>query len=340
MAGRIFFSYRRDTNAAAAGRLYDRLLQSFGRHHLFMDVEGIEPGVDFVRALNERLSECGALVAIIGPGWLDAKNRSGRRRLDDPNDYVRLEIETALNRDIRVIPVLVDGAQMPQASELPSSLGALARRQGVEISHARFASDTDVLAGSLQRALGIQAPPPGADRLSIGLVTPASNPGWGNLLFSFNGRLARKPYWIASVGLLIAALIYGFLITAALAAVMLAAGIPEGTVTSNLQSPSGPIKLLFHIASLPLYWPATALSLKRLHDVGQGWGLLTPLIVLGVVAVGLDIAGNQQGFLMAWVSSIAAFGVIGCIKGTPGPNQYGPDPLGNRGSSAGGLAAA
>src|SRR5262245_21962598 len=123
MTGRIFVSYRRDMNGAAAGRVYDRLLHHFGREHLFMDVEGIEPGVDFVRVLNERLSECGALLAVIGPGWLDAKDRAGRRRLDDPNDYVRLEIQAALDRDVRVIPVLVDGAQMPQASELPPLLG-------------------------------------------------------------------------------------------------------------------------------------------------------------------------------------------------------------------------
>jgi uncharacterized membrane protein YhaH (DUF805 family) len=323
MTGRIFVSYRRDTNAAAAGRLYDRLLQHFGREQLFMDVEGIEPGVDFVKVLNERLSECGALLAVIGPGWAGAKDRAGRRRLDDPNDYVRLEIEAALNRDVRVIPILVDGAQMPPTGELPPSLGAFARRQAVEISHTRFGADTDDLAQSLRRALGIQSRPPGTHRPVASLGTPGSNRGWSYLLFSFDGRLARKPYWLASLGVTVSLFVWILLVSFALALAMFAAGAPA----SAFAPVSGPLKLLYYLLMLPFYWPIIALSLKRLHDIGQGWGLLAPLLALLVAQIALDIAGNEQGSLMAMLAGTGAWVVIGCIKGTPGPNQYGPDPL-------------
>jgi uncharacterized membrane protein YhaH (DUF805 family) len=243
--------------------------------------------------------------------------------LDDPNDYVRLEIEAALNRDVRVIPILVDGAQMPPANELPQSLGAFARRQAVEISHTRFGADTDDLAQSLQRALGIQSPPPGAHSPAISLDTPGSNRGWSDLLFSFNGRLARKPYWLTGLGVTVGLFVWILLVSFALALVMVAGGAPE----SAFAPVSGPLKLLYQLLTLPFYWPILALSLKRLHDIGQGWGLLAPLLVLLVLQVALDIAGNEQGSLMAMLAGTGAWVVIGCIKGTPGPNQYGPDPL-------------
>src|SRR5262249_11601055 len=93
-----------------------------------MDVDAIEPGVDFVKALDEQVAGCIAFIAVIGPRWLTARGNDGNPKLDNPTDYVRLEIESALKRDIRVIPVLVDGALMPTPSDLPSSLQALARR--------------------------------------------------------------------------------------------------------------------------------------------------------------------------------------------------------------------
>src|SRR5215813_14874679 len=122
VTGRIFISYRRGDDQAAVGRLYDKLLQHFDREELFMDVEAIEPGVDFVKSLDEQLAACIAFIAVIGPRWLTARGNDGNPRLDNATDYVRLEIEAALKRDIRVIPVLVDGASMPQPSDLPLSL--------------------------------------------------------------------------------------------------------------------------------------------------------------------------------------------------------------------------
>src|SRR5215475_8516460 len=116
-----------------------------------MDVDAIEPGLDFVKVLDEQVSGCDVLLALIGPNWVDAKNENGVRRLDDPKDFVRIEIASALKRDIRVIPILIDGAPMPREEELPVPLQPLARRNAVQVSHVRFGADTQGLVEVLQR---------------------------------------------------------------------------------------------------------------------------------------------------------------------------------------------
>ena len=119
MAGKIFINYRRDDLIGMAGRLHDRLAQTFGHDNLFIDVDNIPVGADFVAHLNSQVAGCNVLLVVIGPNWLNAKDESGGRRIDDPDDFVAIEIAAALTRDIRVIPVLVDGARVPKASELP-----------------------------------------------------------------------------------------------------------------------------------------------------------------------------------------------------------------------------
>jgi ribose transport system substrate-binding protein len=154
MSGKVFISYRRDDSSAWAGRLYDRLFQHFSQNEIFMDVDTIEPGVDFVEAIEEVIGACDVLIAVIGSRWLTSSDRGGRRRLDIPEDIVRLEIATALKRGIRVVPVLVDGATMPEVGELPDDLKALVRRNAVEIGHNRFNADSERLVTALERALG------------------------------------------------------------------------------------------------------------------------------------------------------------------------------------------
>ena len=154
MAGKIFINYRRDDSIGMAGRLHDRLAQTFGRDKLFMDVDHIPAGVDFVAHLNSQLAGCDVVLVVIGPNWLGVKDESGGRRLDNPDDFVAIEIAAALARDIQVIPVLVDGARMPKASELPDSLKPLARRQAVEIRHAHFGHDAEALVARMREALG------------------------------------------------------------------------------------------------------------------------------------------------------------------------------------------
>jgi hypothetical protein len=150
---RIFISYRRDDSAMAAGRLYDHLSAHFSDKSLFMDIDTIEPGEDFVEVLQNAVGSCQALIAVIGPDWLSIADEMGRRRLDDPNDFVRLEIAAALERNIRVIPVLVDGASMPLAVDLPDDLAKLARRNALFISNERFRYDAAKLIETLDRVL-------------------------------------------------------------------------------------------------------------------------------------------------------------------------------------------
>ena len=104
----IFISYRREDSCAYAGRLYDHLIEQFGKDRVFMDVDSIEPGVDFVEVLQNTVSSCDVLIAVIGQHWLTAADTEGRR-LDHPEDFVRVEISTALSRNVRVIPALVAG---------------------------------------------------------------------------------------------------------------------------------------------------------------------------------------------------------------------------------------
>lgn len=146
----IFISYRRDDSEGQTGRLFDDLVAQFGQDSVFMDVVGIAPGRDFRRAIDEQVATCGILLAMIGRNWLEAKDESGRRRLDDPMDFVRLETASALKRDIPVIPVLIRGASMPRAEQLPADLVELAYRNAVELTHARWDSDVQVLINALR----------------------------------------------------------------------------------------------------------------------------------------------------------------------------------------------
>src|SRR4051794_26427863 len=136
--GGIFVSYRRQESSHLAGRLYDRLADRFGEDQVFIDVDTIEPGVDFAEEIFRAVASCKVLLAVIGSTWLTATDERGRRRLDDPDDIVRLEVGTALVRGVRVIPILVDGAIMPTRQDLPESLAGLVRRNALLIRHESF----------------------------------------------------------------------------------------------------------------------------------------------------------------------------------------------------------
>jgi hypothetical protein len=146
----IFISYRRDDAGGEAGRLFDDLTRSFGSDTVFMDVAGIEPGMDFRKAIDDNVAGCGVCLVVIGPHWLDIASQTGGRRLDDPNDFVRLEVASALKRNIAVIPVLVHGATMPPVDRLPEDLTDLAYRNAVELTLARWPSDVALLVNALQ----------------------------------------------------------------------------------------------------------------------------------------------------------------------------------------------
>ena len=150
----IFLSYRRNDAEGEAGRLFDDLISDFGTDKVFMDVAGIEPGRDFRKVIDQNVSTCGVLLAMIGRSWIDATDEGGRRRLDDPLDFVRLETASALKRDIPVIPVLVQRGRMPRPEELPEDLKDLAYRNAVELTHARWDSDVQLLIKALRPYVG------------------------------------------------------------------------------------------------------------------------------------------------------------------------------------------
>jgi TIR domain len=149
MAG-IFISYRRDDSRDIAGRLVDRLRQHYSAEQLFLDIDGIPAGMNFDSVLAERLKVCDVLLAVIGPQWVNVKAASGKRRLDEPDDYVRREIASALQRtDVRVIPLLVSDATMPRAEHLPDDLRPLVARQNYELRYERFNADANDLIAQL-----------------------------------------------------------------------------------------------------------------------------------------------------------------------------------------------
>lgn len=171
----IFVSYRREDSAGEAGRLFDDLVREFGEESVFMDVDGIGPGMDFRKAIEENVSSCGVFLAVIGPEWETIADAQGAKRLENANDFVRLEIATALARNIAVIPVLVHGARMPRPEALPENLKDFAYRNSVEISHGHWNSDVALLLKALTQyvsttratatepvhaTLPVQLPPP------------------------------------------------------------------------------------------------------------------------------------------------------------------------------------
>src|SRR5687768_4891822 len=152
---RIFISYRRSDSAGHAGRLYDYLKEYFGEDRIFFDVDTIKPGADFEQKIKAELDNSSVVLVLIGNQWLGIKDTNGNKRLDDPHDYVRLEVETALNKDFTVIPVLLQGVSMPSGNELPEKVYDLSRRNAIKLSDEHWNSDLRLLTAILKNELGI-----------------------------------------------------------------------------------------------------------------------------------------------------------------------------------------
>jgi hypothetical protein len=150
---RIFMSYRRQETEYPAGWLFDRLTEHFRGAEVFKDIDSIEPGDDFVDVITRAVQSCDVLLALIGDRWLTMTDGEGRRRIDDPDDFVRVEIEAALSRNVRVVPILVYGARMPRVHDLPGSLAGLVRRQALELTATHFDADLTRLLKVLDRTL-------------------------------------------------------------------------------------------------------------------------------------------------------------------------------------------
>jgi outer membrane protein assembly factor BamB len=169
----IFISYRRDQTSGYAGRLYDRLTAEFGEDRVFMDLNAIDPGADFAQRIEEAIGDADALLVIIGPDWADVADGVGRRRLEDPEDFVRREVLGAIERDTLVVPVLVQGAEMPPAERLPEPLRSLGRRNAISLTDAGWSRDVTRLVATLRARIPDEPVVAGrgrATRLRVALV--------------------------------------------------------------------------------------------------------------------------------------------------------------------------
>ena len=175
---KIFISYRREDSQHQADRLHAALSKRIQKRNIFIDVDNIPVGVDFVQHLDQQVGQCDVLLALIGPDWLEAKNpQTGKRRLDDPKDFVRIEIAAALKRGIPVAPVLLDGAPFPPEHKLPEDLKALTRRNGVEVRRLTFDADAERLVRGLELTRAAAAAKPASARPAPAAGSSGS-PSW------------------------------------------------------------------------------------------------------------------------------------------------------------------
>jgi len=169
----VFISYRREITAGEARALFNELLEKLGKNSVFMDVDSIALGRDFRSALQKTLDSCDLMLVLIGRDWANVKDEEGRTRLENPGDFVRLEIGAALRRDIVVTPILVQGAHMPAPEHLPADIRDLVYRNGFELSHNRWESDVAEMirrlgldiskaAGQVEQSASAPAPDPPA----------------------------------------------------------------------------------------------------------------------------------------------------------------------------------
>jgi len=231
---RIFISYRREDSGAAAGRLHDRLQEHYGRDNVFMDVGSIDPGLDFIEAIERTVSSCDVLIALIGRQWLTVTNAEGRPRLNDPRDFVHHEIATVLKRNIRVIPALIQGTRMPRTDDLPEALRPLTRRNALDLSDAHFHRDVDSLIETLDRALGMTS-------------SSSSNVG--------STRAARKRGWMLLIGAILASII----VAAPLNVAVMRCGWLSYTSTNSVPC-IAPIELKKNTPILPFDLPSNKIA--------------------------------------------------------------------------------
>lgn len=302
-APKVFISYRRAGTAMHAGRLYDAMVARFGDHNVFMDLE-MAPGVDFVERITSAVGACRALLVVIGPEWMGA--RDGGQRLADPDDFVRLEVETALRAaDVTVIPVLVAGAQMPDPDVLPPSLRPLARRNAVELSDLRWRYDCGRLMSALDVLLGEQAA--GSTVADAGSLTASSAPAAAP-------KRALLPLWLGGIAVAVAA---GML------ARYLADPIRAGA------DPTDAARILATVARRGVTWAVIGAALAVWLSVRRGdEGRLLRRMVKGIVLGGFaGAAGGAVFSLLAYLPelpvsseelqriSIGALAVTGGILG-------------------------
>ena len=231
-AQRVFISYRRQDSAAYAGRVYDAMVARFGERHVFMDLE-LAPGVDFVERITEAVSACQVLIEVMGPTWATVKNEEGQVRIADPEDFVRLELEIALKRpEVTVIPVLVSGAEMPDRRDLPPELGAISRRNALELSDRRWRYDVGQLIDALEELLAgttaVHATPTSADVAAKTEASPEGAPTGPARIPAGTADPGRAGKWLRGRGRLFAGVAALAVLAVVLAIVTLGGGSGGG----------------------------------------------------------------------------------------------------------------
>lgn len=322
-APKVFISYRREDTAGHAGRLYDTMAARFGQPNVFVDVD-LAPGIDFVQRISEAVGECRVLLVIIGPRWASLTDDEGAIRIADPDDFVRLEVETALRRaEVTVIPVLVAGAQMPDPDDLPEGVRPLTRRNALELSDMRWRYDVGRLNTRLDELL--------ADTTAVHDVPdpePASEPA---ARFASTARLFAEGMAVAGAAALVARLLAEPIDPAeeASAAGQIAAAILRRTVTwavlgaalaAWLSFTRGEVRLLATrillglavgalagalggaIVALPQYLPDSELSRESIRTIS-----------IGAFAVSGGLIGGLIGSL--WTPRSIATGVLAGLVG-------------------------
>jgi TIR domain len=191
-SGGIFLSYRREDAAPYARLLKSELVERFPVAQVFMDLDSIEAGRDFAEAISEAVNSYAVLVALIGRQWVTLTDKQGRRRIDNPDDLVRFEIQTALERGVRVIPVLVDGAEPLYPQQLPAELGKLARLNALELSYRRYEYDAGRLIGLIQRVLAPPGETTGRSMLACSSLTAGH---LEEFVLGEAGQLRHRWYW-------------------------------------------------------------------------------------------------------------------------------------------------
>ncbi|MEO8667983.1 MAG: toll/interleukin-1 receptor domain-containing protein [Bauldia sp.] len=195
--GTVFISYRRNDTSGFTRAIYDRLAKRFTQERVFMDIDAIEPGLRFDQVIDQAVGRCEVLLVMIGKDWLGAGPSGESPRIDDPKDPVRIEVASALKRDIRVIPVLVDGATMPSEKNLPNELHPLLRRNAIEIGNTRFEGDVSRLTDVVASIIGpLNSPQARRRRTAIyGAVLFACLVGVGAVAFSYFGFGRQSCVW-------------------------------------------------------------------------------------------------------------------------------------------------
>jgi hypothetical protein len=255
---RVFVNYRRGDTRHVAGRLRDLIVARFGEESVFVDVESIEPGLDYVSAIDKAVASCDVMLVLIGEGWLQASGDQGLRRIDDQTDRLRLEIEAGLKHRTRVIPVLVDSASMPKSKNLPPSIEGLARHQATRLRHESFRSDADYLLNAVERVAAGHDPLPPRTRTRTPTGTPTGTP-IGTPTGDATQRMVR---WV-SCGLLVAVL---------LALLAFRSDVREPLLESRADlPPDGPwASMLWMLPALPVVIAAWLVSSRKRPGVALG----------------------------------------------------------------------